>query len=187
MKIIKQIGNILSWMVALVILAFAGALVLSRFNTPLGIRVFTVMSGSMEPAIQTGALAFTRATNDYQVGDVITVRSETSIKNTVTHRINAIETDEDNGKKQYRLKGDANEEPDKELVGESRVIGEVIGHAPYLGRVVAFSQSEMGFVVLIIIPGTLLAYGEIMTIKHEVMRLLKKKEQSKEETVSAVE
>lgn len=178
----KKIGQILSWIVTLAIFGFAGVLILSRFNTPLGVRIFTVISGSMEPAIPTGSVVLVKSADSYQIGDIVTVRSESSAKNTVTHRIHGIEEKELSDRLKYQLKGDANEEPDPETVNETRVIGKVITHVPYLGRAVAFSQSQLGFMILIVMPATLIIYNEVMTLKKEIPELISKHRSKKSDS-----
>lgn len=175
----KKIVNVVYWLVLIVIVAAAAAVVLAKFNTPLGVRVFSVQSGSMEPAIHVGSIVFVK-TGSYDVGDVITARSERNANETVTHRI--VEVTDEAGTRMFKLKGDANEDPDGELVPERRVIGKVILSLPYFGRVVAFAQTQVGFVVMIVIPGTIIVYSELMNIKKEMGKMFSgKKKLEKEE------
>lgn len=150
---------------------------LSKFDTPLQFRVFYVESGSMEPAIPTGSMVVVKSADSYSEGQVITVKVPTSPDVTVTHRVQEKIVNEETGVVMYRLKGDANEEPDRDLINQNRVVGQVLFHLPYLGKLIAFSQSQLGFVLLIIMPATILAYNEVMTIKAEIQRLLTKKRQ----------
>lgn len=180
MKLIKTISSIGSWVIVFVILFFAVLLILGKMNNPLGLRVFTVLSGSMEPTIKTGSLVTVKSQDDYHDDDIVTVKSESSQKKeTVTHRINKTVKSEENGVVKYELKGDANEEPDAELVNKNRVIGKVITTIPYLGKVVAFTQTQIGFVLVIIIPATLIIYSEVMSIKNELVKMLKNRNSSK--------
>ena len=177
----KKIINLVYWLVLLAVVVVALGVVLSSFNTPFGLRVFAVQSGSMEPAIHVGSLVLVRPSNDYQADDVITVRSERSAKETVTHRIVEVIDDDTLGGRNYELKGDANENPDSELLPERRVIGKVFLTLPYLGYPVGFAQSQVGFVALIVIPGTIIVYSELMNIKKEIMKMFKKKEKKEGE------
>ena len=170
----KKIGAILSWLVVGVILTVALTLAVSNFNTPIGLRVFAILSGSMDPNLSTGSLVITKNQSSYTVGDIVTIRSERSAKENVTHRISEIEID-DSGNIRYQLKGDANENPDREMIRDYRVVGKVIAHVPYLGRLVGFAQTQTGFIALIIIPGVLVVYNEIMNIKKEIQKILKDK------------
>jgi len=165
------------------VISIAASVVLSTFNTPLGIRLFSVQSGSMEPAIPVGSLVMVRPQDSYTEGEIITVRSERSAKETVTHRIVERAEDKDIGSVSYKLKGDANEDPDPEMVPEKRVVGKVVLHIPFLGYPVGFAQSQIGFVILIIIPATIIVYSELMVIKKEFLKFFtrKKSKKNKEE------
>lgn len=159
-------------MIVIAIMSVTSVLVLSKFDTPLGIRAFSVLSGSMEPTIPTGSLVIVRDTGSYEVGDVLTVLPSGPNQKTITHRVDSIQTNEESGVTGYWLKGDANENVDREIISEGRVVGEVTFHVPYVGRLIGFAQSQTGFIVMIIMPATILAYNEIMTIKTEVQKIL---------------
>ena len=174
----KKIFNLISWIVVAVILSIAVLLLLSTRNTALGIRVFSVLSGSMEPSIATGSLVITRTADEYQVGDVVTVKAERG-KGTITHRIVEVLNQENSIEPWFQLKGDANEENDSEPIPHRRIIGKVVWQVPYLGRLVGFAQTQMGFIFLIVIPATLIAYNELMTIKKEVIKIWKNKKKKK--------
>lgn len=186
MKVFKKITSLLSWGVTAFLLFVAALLILSKMNTPVGLRVFSVLSGSMEPEIHVGSMVFVKSQADYAEGDVVTVRAKTG-EETVTHRIHKVIKNDEEGVVLYELKGDANEEPDREQVNKNRVVGKVITSIPYVGRIVAFSQTQMGFMLLIVIPAVLIIYSEAMSIKKEVLKLLKNKKQknsSKETTMA---
>lgn len=107
-----------------------------------GMDVFTVLSGSMEPAYHTGGCVYVKETDPQklEVGDVVTFRLS---GNTIaTHRI--IEVSEENGTRSFRTKGDANEEADNSLLTPDRIIGKVVFGLPYLGFLAAYIQSKSG-------------------------------------------
>ena len=78
-----------------------------------GVRPIVFRSGSMEPAVGTGALGFSRATDaaDLKVGDIVTVTN--AQKKTITHRILAIGPGD--GSATLQLKGDDNPVADQEI------------------------------------------------------------------------
>ena len=91
-----------------------------------GLKPVIVMSGSMEPAIRTGSLAFIdTCEREIFKGDVI---SFTSGGLMVTHRV--IEITEQG----YRTKGDNNDDPDAGIVKASSVEGKILFSIPGLGR-----------------------------------------------------
>lgn len=173
MSLLKKITSLFSWIVVGVVLLASLLLVLSTFDTPVNVRVFSVLSGSMEPEISTGALVAVVPQDSYQSGDIITVNLE-GTQETVTHRIVEV-TDETF----YQLKGDANEGADPNLVSQDQVVGKVVLGIPYLGRMISFVQTQQGFLLLIVIPGVILVYSELMNIKKEAQRLIKERKKRK--------
>lgn len=177
----KKIIDTIQYTIIIFLFLIIGGVILSKFNTPLGFRLFSVLSGSMEPAISKGSLILVRPVDKYQTGDIITFRGEGDSKETVTHRIINVVEDKDNNKFGYETKGDANEDPDPELIARRRVIGKVMVKFPWLGHPVAFAQTQEGLLILIIVPGIFIIYSEVMNIKTEVKKLIKKRKSNKKE------
>ena len=108
-----------------------------------GIHPYAVTSGSMEPAIPTGSMVFSKETFDkLKEGDVITFMI--SDEQTVTHRIKSIDTD----KEKFTTKGDANDVEDSKQVSYENVIGKVVLHVPYLGYMMVMSGTKGRIVLL---------------------------------------
>lgn len=145
------------------------------FSIPGAFETFTVRSGSMEPALLTGSLIFVHSAEKYVVGDIITVR--TADTKTVTHRIVEI-VNTDIGPA-YRTKGDNNEEADPVEVMPVDVIGKTYVIVPYVGYLVTYAQTRVGFFFLIVLPALLVILGEVRSIVREVRRLLRKKSESR--------
>lgn len=135
------------------------------------IQLFTVRSGSMEPAIPTGSLIFVRPSAGYVTGDIITVR--TGDQKTVTHRI--IEVLLTDIGPAYRTKGDNNEEADPVEIQLADIVGKTLLTVPYLGYPVAHAQTRTGFLTLIFIPALLIILSELVTILQEARRIFRKK------------
>ncbi len=102
---------------------------LLAFPPLLGIRLYAVTSGSMEPEIPVGAAVYVTPAKKEQLkeGDVITFSMGTEGM-TVTHRI--IRTLKEGG---FETKGDANEKPDPKPVMYEQIQGRVCRVMPYLG------------------------------------------------------
>ena len=122
---------------------------------------YVVLSDSMSPSIGAGAVVFVSAvpTDQIQTGDVITFQAGDSQNAPVTHRVVGIETAD--GERSFQTKGDANEDPDPDRVPQSAVIGEVSFHVPLIGYVVTFAETDLGLVLLVVIPAGVLALTEI--------------------------
>ena len=111
-----------------------------------GIKNFIVSSGSMSPTINVGDLIFIKDNEEIENQDIISFRIKDSI---ITHRI--IEIKEENGKKQFKTKGDANDSEDEELINESNIEGKYIFKIPKVGNIILFLQSIKGIGLIIIL------------------------------------
>lgn len=165
------------------ILIFIGVLVaFSFFPIPGNYKIFTVQSGSMEPAIHTGSLIFVKPLDGYKKGDVVT-RTTKDGKATVTHRI--IEEVEEKGEVYFKTKGDANDGEDTEKVFEKEIIGKSFLAVPLLGYPVSYAKTPAGLILIIIVPAIIIIYDEMQKIKKEILkkidymkRVKKRKEKS---------
>lgn len=141
-KVIKRIWNIVSTVIVALVVVLAVVLVGSRL---VGLRVFSVLSGSMEPNYPTGSLIFVEKVDPYslQVGDVITFMLD---EDTVaTHRIVDVIPDEtDPTVVRFQTKGDANDAPDGGLVHYKNVVGSPMFCVPRLGYVMNYIQHPPG-------------------------------------------
>jgi signal peptidase len=163
----------------LIILILIGILVIFSFVPfPGNYKIFTVQSGSMEPAIKTGSLIFVKPEANYNVGDVITRRT-TDPKVTITHRIFS-KTDV-NGQTAFETKGDANNAPDAEKFTEKGIIGKVLLAIPFLGFPVSFAKTTQGLILIVIIPAVIIIYDELNKIKAEIRRKMEEKKKKKKE------
>lgn len=141
-KTVKRIWNAITTILVslMVILAFL------LWGFPLlGMEVFVVQSGSMEPAYPVGALVYVKETDasKLEAGDVITFEMGGGVRG--THRI--IEVVEENGTPAFRTKGDANEIADSSLVAASDLVGKVIFSIPNLGFLVSYIQQPPGIYI----------------------------------------
>jgi signal peptidase I len=129
-------------------------------------KLYTVQSGSMEPAIHTGSLIFVKPMADYSVGDVVT-RTTSDPKVTITHRI--VDKAEKDGQMVFHTRGDANNAADAEDVPGKNVIGKEIFVIPYLGFPVSYAKTTPGLILLIVIPSVIIIYDEAQKIKKEIL------------------
>lgn len=130
-----------------VVVVLAIALVGARL---VGLQVFTVLSGSMEPAYHVGSLIYVQKVDPFRLesGDVITFLLD---ENTVaTHRIVEVVPDEnDSSVVRFRTKGDANDAEDGTLVHYKNVVGSPVFTIPKLGYVAAYIQNPPGTYIAI--------------------------------------
>ena len=137
----------------------------SLWPRALGYDVRIVESGSMEPAISVGAVVLTRPEASYQVGDVVTYQRRTD-QSATTHRlIQEIQVDAETA---FLTQGDANNVADVEPVRSVEIAGKVWLDIPYLGYVLSFFQSPLGFLVLVLIPAILIVWEQIVRIRRTI-------------------
>lgn len=140
MKILSKCITTIAWLVTMLVLVCAGFMVLSKavFN----LCPYVTLSGSMEPIIQTGSIAFINQNDtDVAVGDVVTFRMENG--DLVTHRL--VDVDE-NGL--YTTKGDANDTEDFAQVSQDQIVGTYAFSIPKLGYVMQEKERFLPFVII---------------------------------------
>lgn len=149
---IKKIWNCINGVLIGLVLLLAIALVGVRL---VGLDIYVVLSGSMEPEYKTGSVIYVKEadTAKLEVGDVITFRLGDD-KTIATHRI--IGVTEKDGQTAYRTKGDANELEDGDAVLASSVVGTPIFTIPYLGYLAEYIHSTSGHYATIAVGATLL-------------------------------
>ena len=159
MRLAKAIGEAVGTLIAVIAILLVGFMVVGpRF----GWETHIVLSGSMEPVLNTGGLIVTKPerVENLAVGDIITFQSG---KQTVTHRI--VDIVEKDGKRWFQTKGDANESPDPNLVSTNTgLMRKVVLHVPYVGFIASFAKSKFAFLALAGIPALILVVlliGEI--------------------------
>jgi signal peptidase I len=118
-------------------------------------RALAIRSGSMAPAIGVGSLvlAVPQDPETLQVGDVVTVTLNGGT--VLTHRIDAVVQQDD--RRMFRLRGDANPAPDPVLVTQDQLLGRIVVTLPLLGCLLAMMSMPIGVLSLLSIGATLLA------------------------------
>lgn len=143
MKALKKIWSIVSTVLVIVIVLIAVFLMGSRL---MGHKVYTVLSGSMEPTYSPGDLLYVQEVDvrDIQVGDPITfVLNEDLV--VATHRVIGIDAE----KQHFFTKGDANETEDAAPVHFNNVLGVPQFSIPKLGYVSNWIQRPPGTYITI--------------------------------------
>ncbi|MEK7556714.1 MAG: signal peptidase I, partial [Patescibacteria group bacterium] len=163
---LKQATNFGVWVVSGALLF--GALGIVLFATPLlGNRALIVRSGSMEPAISVGDVVVVRP-GEYQAGDAIAYNVPGKENMVVTHRVQEVR--EGATGFEYVTKGDANPEADSWVVTGGDIIGEELFTVPWVGTLLAFAKSRIGFVSLVVIPALVVVLSEIRVIWREMRK-----------------
>lgn len=172
-KILSIVSNIVSTILFITLICLAIMVVIAKASGGepelFGYQIKTVLSGSMEPGIQTGSIILVKTGGDmtrFQENDIITFMEEDRL---VTHRI--IEVIKNGEQTLYRTKGDNNNAPDMNAVMSENVVAEYTGITiPYIGYFVNFAQSKNG-AFLLLVPGLILICYSIITIWQAIAAL----------------
>ena len=149
-KNVKKIWDTVTTVLVVLVVVFAIFLMGSRL---VGLQVFNVISGSMEPTYSVGDLLYVKTVDpdSVKVGDPITfVLNEDLV--VATHRVVAI----DPVNREFTTKGDANETEDAAPVHFNNLVGVPVFAIPLLGYVSAYIQSPPGMYVAIGLGAVLL-------------------------------
>ena len=170
-KSVKKILDTATTVLVVLVVIFAIFLMGSRL---VGLQVFNVISGSMEPTYSIGDLIYVKTVDpdSVKVGDPITfVLNEDLV--VATHRVVAV----DRENRQFTTKGDANQTEDAAPVHFNNLVGIPVFAVPLLGYVSAYIQSPPGMYVAI-------AFGVILlaaVFLPDMLAKNNKKEETQEE------
>lgn len=169
---VKKIWNALTTTLVTLVVIFAIFLMGSRL---VGLQVYSVISGSMEPTYSVGDLLYVKTVDPDAIkpGDVITFVLNEDLA-VATHRVVSVDSEN----QEFTTKGDANKTEDANPVHFNNLIGMPVMSIPLLGYVSAYIQSPPGLYVAI-------AFGLLLLLSVFLPDLLAKKktkEESKEES-----
>ena len=166
---LKFLANIFYYTVLTVLVLIILLIVFSHESWSGNYRILVVQSGSMEPAIHTGAVVVVKPQSDYTIGDIVTYRPNSHNKQTITHRIQSQK--DKNGQTVYITKGDANEDVDFSPVSRAQLVGKVIVNVPYVGYAVAAAKTKWGFLLVIILPVLIIVADQFKKIVKEIKKI----------------
>lgn len=180
-KVVKTIVNVV---VIVLVLLFVLVVCLQRFSNNeisfLNFRLFTVVSGSMEPLYSIGDVLLAKEidVHDIKEGDSISyIGTVGQFKDkVVTHEVVQIEKDKD-GKLLFHTKGLTNLTEDP-IVKEEQVYGKIVGEVWILSVIYGIVSKPMGMFFCVIIP---LFY----IIGSEFLSFLLDKEEDRREKLKA--
>lgn len=144
---IKKIWDAVTTVLVAVVIILALLLAGVRL---VGLQVFSVLSGSMEPTYHVGSLIYVKSVDytELESGDVITFMLDE--ETVATHRIvEVVPDEEDSTVLRYRTKGDANDAEDGSLVHYKNVIGTPVFTIPKLGYLADYIQNPPGMYLAI--------------------------------------
>jgi signal peptidase len=160
-RVARRTVSVVTWAVVACAAAVALAVGLPSL---FGYKSFTVMSGSMEPAIGTGSVVVERpiAPRNAKVGDVITFKDPEGTGRLITHRVTRVRVS--GATASLVTKGDANNTVERWNVPADGSIGRVAYDVPKVGYAMVLAGGRHGRLLLIALPALLLAAFEIARI-----------------------
>ena len=178
----KVILKVLKYFFIVIFVLFISMVCLQRFsNNRIAIfnfRLFTVITGSMEPRYKVGdvLVAVETKPEDIKVGDAISyLGSLTSFKDKViTHEVVKIEKDKQ-GKYYFHAKGLANAIEDP-IVGEDQLYGVVKYRVVTLSFIYKIVGTPLGFFIFVVVPILYIIGSELVTSLMEKEELRRSKE-----------
>lgn len=181
-KIIDIISYFLLISTIVVCLSIILSMILTRnekLKSFFGFSFVELVSGSMSPVYEKGDIVIAKnvSSQDVEMGDVIIfVSSDPIIEGHLNcHRVIGIDFDE-NGKRFFTTKGDANSTADRYPVYDSDVVAKVIAGARWLSKIISLLKSGWGYFIIIMIP---ILTVLVISLKQFIFAI---KENSPEET-----
>jgi signal peptidase len=147
------------WFALGVVVGLAALVTVPRL---VGVTPFTVLTGSMEPALAPGdvVLSQKRAPLDVRPGDVVTFHDPSRDGELVTHRVESMRRS--GPMVTFVTKGDANDVAEQWSVPADGSIGRAVVSVPKVGHVLHWAGTRDGKLALIALPAILLVLLELV-------------------------
>jgi signal peptidase I len=150
---LRRLRLLVIWVVVGVVF---GTLLAATAPLAIGDRSFTVLSGSMTPAIETGDVVVTEPISPLsaRVGDIVTFLDPEGTGKLFSHRVQSVHSE--GAEVEFVTRGDANTSTEHWNVAADGDIGRVVYRLPKLGYALAWSGSGPGRIALFVVPALLL-------------------------------
>ena len=182
---LKKTWNSVTTIILVIVVILALLLAGARL---VGLQVYTVLSGSMEPTYHVGSVIYVKEVDPstLEVGDAISFLI--SEKTVATHRIIEVLPDEsDPNVIRFRTKGDNNDIEDTNPVHSNNVLGKVVGTIPLLGYVSNFVQNPPGTYIALAAMAILILAVFVPDIIGNARKLQAEEEEKQKQEESSVD
>ena len=182
---LKKTWNSVTTIILVIVVILALLLAGARL---VGLQVYTVLSGSMEPTYHVGSIIYVKEVDPatLKVGDPISFLI--SEKTVATHRIIEVLPDEsDPNVIRFRTKGDNNDIEDTNPVHSNNVLGKVVGTIPLLGYVSNFVQNPPGTYIALAAMAILILAVFVPDIIGNARKLQAEEEENQKQEESSVD
>lgn len=136
-------AKVVTHIAAMTLVVVLVTLALSQF---MGVRFFSVLSGSMEPELSTGSLVVTAPESlvgAIEKGDVVSYVADENLT-VVTHRVVAY----DSLQGTYTTQGDANGSEDPPVL-KANIVGKVVFSVPFVGYPLSYLSTMTGKIIVV--------------------------------------
>lgn len=164
----KKVASICSIIgTVLLIILIIGCLPLT-IPKAFGYQMYTVISGSMEPALPVGSLVYVKYQEPESIEkkDIIAFYGSNESSSIITHRV--VYNKKLSG--EFVTKGDANKEKDMNPISYNQYMGKVVLMIPVIGGVAQTLTTGSGKIVLFSFIGLILLleiFGNILQKRHD--------------------
>ena len=151
-KFFKSLFLYIIYIIIIIVILYDMFLIIGTVINPdetpdvLGIKTFSIISGSMEPAISINDIVVVREVNpnDININDIITFKVENEI---ITHRVINIEKKDE--RIVYTTKGDKNDVTDIEKISDTQIEGKCVAKIPKIGKLLTIVKNKVFFGIII--------------------------------------
>jgi signal peptidase I len=164
--ILVLVRRLLYGVFVIALIALLGALSLVAAPRLFGYGTLIVQGGSMGESIPIGSLVFTQSlgAENVQLGDVILIREQNDSGDAAPKLHRVVSLERHDGQVVVWTKGDANNTPDPlPYVLPGQVLTPAY-HLQYLGYLVGFIATPIGWLILVALPGMVLCIGTLRGI-----------------------
>ena len=154
--VLRRLGYVAFLVSLIALIAALGAAVLPRLA---GYGTLVVRGGSMGEAYPTGSLVVSRsmAAKEVRVGDAILVGEENAAGKSLPTLHRVVSLSQQGDQIVVQTKGDANETVDPNLYVLNGRVATPVYTLPYLGYLLGFVLTQLGWVLVVAIPATILS------------------------------
>jgi len=154
--VLRRLGYVAFLVSLIALIAALGAAVLPRLA---GYGTLVVRGGSMGEAYPTGSLVVSRsmAAKEVRVGDAILVGEENAAGKSLPTLHRVVSLSQQGDQIVVQTKGDANETADPNLYVLNGHVATPVYTLPYLGYLLGFVLTQLGWVLVVAIPATILS------------------------------
>ena len=150
----------------------------------LGIKMYVIVSGSMEPELYVGDIVIVKDLkyeDKINKDDVISFRQGQTI---ITHRVSEVVNI--NGVEKYRTKGDNNNTEDIMIIGRESIEGKVVNKIKSLGKTVLALRNTTLIIVIVLFYYVFLVFDQKKQNRKAIRKIKREEyeEQKKEEKIS---